>query len=49
MILITSGAYIHQDLVSEIGLLPPSFLPLANRRLYEYQLKLLKQNLYFIT
>jgi hypothetical protein len=44
MILITSGAYIHQDLVSEIGLLPPSFLPLANRRLYEYQLKLLKQS-----
>lgn len=40
MILITSGAYISQEFSSEIGILPPSFLPLSNRRLFEHQIKL---------
>ncbi|WP_210397314.1 hypothetical protein [Motiliproteus sediminis] len=40
MFLITSGAYIDQEFVSEIGLLPPSFLPVGNRCLYEYQIEL---------
>ncbi|WP_421867960.1 hypothetical protein [Motiliproteus sp.] len=40
MFLITSGAYISQEFASELGCLPPSFLPLGNRCLYEYQIAL---------
>ncbi len=43
MFLITSGAYIEREFVSEIGLIPPSFLPLGNRCLYEYQVTLAEQ------
>jgi len=35
-----SGAYIGQELQSEFGRIPPSFLPLGNRRLFLHQLKL---------
>lgn len=45
MFLITSGAYIEQEFVSEIGLLPPSFLPLGNRCLFEYQIPLARKQL----
>jgi hypothetical protein len=38
--IIASAAYCEQELVSELGLLPPSFLPVGNRRLFEHQLKL---------
>lgn len=38
MILIASAAYIDQDLSAEVGLIPPSFLPIGNKRLYEYQI-----------
>ncbi|ASJ71649.1 phosphotransferase [Granulosicoccus antarcticus] len=41
MILIGSAAYIDQDLAAEVGRLPPAFLPIGNRRLYEYQIELL--------
>ncbi len=37
--LITSGAYISQELVAEFGQMPPAFLPIGTRRLYEYQLE----------
>jgi len=40
MILISSGAYVGNDLISEFGKLPPSFLPLQNARLYHHQLDL---------
>lgn len=40
MFLITSAAYINPGLVSEFGKLPPSMLPVQNRRLYEHQLAL---------
>ncbi len=43
MFLITSGAYIDQEFVSEIGLLPPSFLPVGNRCLFEHQIALASQ------
>ncbi|MFM5697665.1 hypothetical protein ACET6X_07975 [Aeromonas veronii] len=43
MILITSAAYVDQDFVSEIGLIPPSFLPVQNRRLYELQVEMLRE------
>ncbi|QKI89780.1 hypothetical protein [Thiomicrorhabdus xiamenensis] len=43
MILIASGAYLQGEFASEVGLLPPSFLPIGNQRLYEYQVQLLKE------
>jgi hypothetical protein len=35
--LIMSAAYVGQELAAEFGYLPPSFLPVGTRRLYEYQ------------
>lgn len=43
MKLIASGAYLQGEFVSEVGLLPPSFLPIGNKRLYEYQIDFLKR------
>jgi hypothetical protein len=40
--IILSGAYISQSMISEFGYLPPSFLPLANCRLYCRQIESLK-------
>lgn len=40
MILITSGQYVSADLISNVGELPPTFLPVGGKRLYEYQLEL---------
>ncbi|MGX3043647.1 phosphotransferase [Helicobacter sp. T3_23-1056] len=37
MILITSANYLSSEFQSEFGKIPPSFLPLGARRLYEYQ------------
>jgi hypothetical protein len=37
--LITSGAFIGQELAAEFGQMPPAFLPVGTRRLYEYQLE----------
>ncbi|MCL9780360.1 capsular biosynthesis protein [Vibrio sp. S4M6] len=37
MFLIMSAAYVGQELESEFGKLPPSFLPLGNRRLFKHQ------------
>lgn len=44
MILIASGAYLQGEFTSEVGLLPPSFLPIGNKRLYEYQVIFLKES-----
>ena len=38
--LITSGAYAGPDFISTFGLLPPAFLPVGNRRLYELHAEL---------
>jgi hypothetical protein len=38
LILIASAAYVDQDLSAEVGLIPPSFLPIGNKRLYEHQI-----------
>ena len=40
MFLIMSGAYVGQELESEFGHIPPSFLPLSNRRLFQHQVDL---------
>lgn len=37
--LIMSGAFVGQELAAEFGQLPPAFLPVGVRRLYEYQLE----------
>ncbi|MFT9026601.1 capsular biosynthesis protein [Acetobacter indonesiensis] len=42
--LITSGAFVSQELVAEFGLLPPSFLPLGVGRLYDMQIDSLRRN-----
>ncbi|MFB1645185.1 phosphotransferase [Campylobacter molothri] len=42
MILITSAKYLSADFTLEFGKIPPSFLPLGNKRLYEYQVELFK-------
>ncbi len=42
MVLITSAKYVNPELQSEFGKIPPSFLPLGGKRLYEYQVKLFK-------
>ncbi|HIA8599339.1 TPA: capsular biosynthesis protein [Escherichia coli] len=39
MIVILSGQYVEQDLRAEFGQIPPSFLPVGNKRLYTYQIK----------
>ena len=36
-LIITSGAYAGPDFVSNFGLLPPAFLPIGNKRLYDTQ------------
>src|SRR5262245_44529979 len=41
--LITSAAYINQEMSAEFGLLPPAFLPVGNTRLFRYQTDLLKR------
>ncbi|MBF4424300.1 capsular biosynthesis protein [Vibrio anguillarum] len=45
MFLIMSGAYVGQELESEFGRIPPSFLPLGNRRLFQHQVALAPQGL----
>lgn len=40
MFIILSGAYVGQELESEFGRIPPSFLPLGNRRLFQHQVAL---------
>ncbi|MGR5146683.1 capsular biosynthesis protein [Photobacterium alginatilyticum] len=44
MFLIMSAAYVGQELESEFGKIPPSFLPLGNRRLFQHQVKLAPEN-----
>ncbi|XAK34612.1 capsular biosynthesis protein [Campylobacter coli] len=43
MILIMSSAYCSADFELEFGKIPPSFLPLGNKRLYEYQVGLFRE------
>jgi hypothetical protein len=38
-LLIASGAYVETELLSEFGKVPPSFLPVGNKRLLEYQVE----------
>lgn len=42
MILITSGIFLNSEFTSLFGQLPPSFLPVGNKRLYSWQLESLE-------
>ncbi|MEI9851640.1 MAG: hypothetical protein WDN24_13240 [Sphingomonas sp.] len=42
MLLIMSGAYLNSEFTAEFGRLPPSFLPVGNKRLFRWQLDLLE-------
>lgn len=44
MQIITSAAYLSDDLKSEFGAIPPSFLPLQNKRLFHYQFAFTQQS-----
>jgi hypothetical protein len=44
MILITSAAYVNSEFQTEFGRLPPSFLPVGNRRLFEHQIDSLREH-----
>ncbi|MCF6305329.1 MAG: hypothetical protein L3J33_08160 [Rhodobacteraceae bacterium] len=39
-LVIFSGAYIGDEMAAEFGLIPPSFLPLGGKRLFEHQVQL---------
>lgn len=43
MILVTSAAFVNSEFQIEFGKIPPSFLPLGNKRLFEHQVSLLKK------
>lgn len=43
--LITSSAFVDQELSAEFGHLPPAFLPVGTKRLYEFQLERLGRTL----
>lgn len=45
MFLIMSAAYVGQELESEFGKVPPSFLPLGNKRLFKHQIRLAPKGL----
>ena len=40
--MITSADYVDQELRNEVGKLPPAFLPVKNKRLFEHQIKSLE-------
>jgi hypothetical protein len=44
VILITSATYVENQLRAEIGDIPPAFLPLGNRRLFQHQLDLINRS-----
>ena len=44
MILIASAAYVNSEFQVEFGMLPPAFLPVGNRRLFERQIEVLLQH-----
>jgi len=42
--IIMSGTYVQTGLIAEFGKIPPSFLPLGNRRLYWHQIAMLQSH-----
>ncbi|HHE3575765.1 phosphotransferase [Pasteurella multocida] len=44
MIIINSAAYVIPEFRNEFGLIPPSFLPIGNKKLLSFQIDALRQN-----
>ena len=44
MIIITSAAYVDTEFCAEVGRLPPTMLPVANKRLFEHQVETLRRS-----
>lgn len=44
-VLLTSGTYVSAEIAAEFGRIPPSFLPIGNRRLYRWQLEEIRRAL----
>lgn len=44
MIIVASGAYVGSEFQAELGRLPPAFLPIGNKRLFQFQVDSLKKN-----
>ena len=44
MFLIASAAFLDAEFQVEFRKLPPAFLPIGNRRLFEHQLEVIKKN-----
>lgn len=44
-VLITSGAYVSPEIAAEFGRIPPAFLPIGNRRLYQRQVEEIRRAL----
>lgn len=44
--IITSASYISDELSAEFGVLPPSFLPVGHKRLYDLQVEILGSNIF---
>lgn len=42
--LITSGTYVSLEIAAEFGRIPPSFLPIGNRRLYTWQIEEIRRH-----
>ena len=42
MILITSASYLNHEFHSEFGEIPSAFLPLNGKKIYEYQIKYIR-------
>lgn len=45
-LIIFSGAYIADEMAAEFGVIPPAFLPLGGKRLFEHQAKLAAGKIY---
>lgn len=45
MIIITSGAYVQNELRSEFGAVPPVYLPIGNQPLLTYQVRAIKEKI----
>ena len=46
-VLICSGSFCNIDLRSEVGYVPPCFLPIKNKRLFQLQFEVIKKTLQY--
>ena len=39
MLIVTSAQFVSAELIAEFGEIPPAFLPVGNKRLYQHQFR----------